>query len=343
MSFYSVKNANSNSCPGSMNGNAMNGLCQKLCVQLKNVYDECISQKQLDDKEIHVGNIVPVLPSGCGCGCGGNSGCSGGCSGNTYSANCRCECHGNHCHCKCGSCSDGVSHQDAVENLENNSDSCRPQPVPPQPCGAWTFESCRSSTTKGEISNLCIDRLCDRPQYARVKCTVDVPIDVMFTDQNCQEWIGQAVVQVDKDVILCIPEESIVPFTLESLVSAICVSGEWIGGCGFEITICMTIVLKVLAEVEVMIPAYGFCQVPPAEEFAENVCDEFFSLPLFPQSTGCMQDAEVICPTKTETDVNTGCGCNCNSGCRRACSRCGTVCAGSGSTCPRCGGAMSRA
>ena len=42
------------------------------------------------------------------------------------------------------------------------------QPLP-SPCGTWTFESCRSSTTKGRITNLCVERLCDRPQFARVK------------------------------------------------------------------------------------------------------------------------------------------------------------------------------
>ena len=29
-----------------------------------------------------------------------------------------------------------------------------------------------------------------------------------------------------------------------------------------------------LAEVEMMVPSYGFCEITPCEEFAENVCDE---------------------------------------------------------------------
>ena len=46
------------------------------------------------------------------------------------------------------------------------------------------------------------------------------------------------MVNVDKDVLLAIPDESIVPFTLESLVSAICVSGTYLGDGQFRITIC---------------------------------------------------------------------------------------------------------
>ena len=194
--------------------------------------------------------------------------------------------------------------------------------------------------------------MCDRPQFARVRCTVAVPVDVLFVDQSCQEWMGQGTVYVDKDVLLCIPDDSVIPFTLESLVSAICVSGTYIGNCTFEITICVTVVLKVLAEVDIMVPTYGFCQIPPSEEFAENVCDEFFSLPLFPQSSCAFEE---VAPCGSSIPVaNTGtaavgqthyaCGTTAPvAGCC-TCSNCGTVCASTRSTlCPRCGSTMTSA
>ena len=81
---------------------------------------------------------------------------------------------------------------------------------------------------------------------------------------------------------------------MESLVSAICVSGRFCGNNTFELTVCVTVILKVLAEVEMLIPSFGFCSVPPCEEFAENVCDEFFSLPLFPQSP-CADNKTCTC------------------------------------------------
>ena len=254
MSFYSYKNADTACSPGVVNGNILTGLNQRVCLQVKNVYDSCLSQEQLDKKQITITNIVPVLPG---------SDCRP-----TGSKQCRCTCDENRCKCTCPTCGAGITHEEAVENAENS-----PCPLP-QPYGQWTFESCRSSTTRGNITNLSIERLCDRPQFARVKCTIDVPIDVLFVDQRCQEWMGQATLSVDRDVLLCIPDDSILPFTLESLASAICVSGNYIGNCTFEITVCVSIVLKVLAEVDIMVPTYGFCQVPPAEEFAESVCDE---------------------------------------------------------------------
>ena len=164
------------------------------------------------------------------------------------------------------------------------NDACT-QPVMP-----ITFESCRSTTTEGTIRNLSVERLCDRPCFARVRCQIDVPIDILFTDANSREYIGRGVVTIDRDVLLSIPDESIVPYTIEAMVSAICVSGTYVGNNIFELEVCVTAILKVLAKVEILVPSYGFCEVPPCEEFADSVCDEFFSLPLFPQAL-CSDDA----------------------------------------------------
>ena len=96
------------------------------------------------------------------------------------------------------------------------------------------------------------------------------------------------------------------------MVSAICVSGTYVGNNIFCLEICVTVVLKVLAKVEMLVPSYGFCEVPPCEEFASSVCDEFFSLPLFPQAL-CDEDAirarNVSCTCGNYTST-TGLGCS---------------------------------
>ena len=318
MSFYSYKNGNSEQTPGCIHGNPLEGLNERVCLHVQNVYDAAMTQQQLTNQLVTVSDIVPVLDCGCG---------------TPTSRPCRCNCDERRCDCTCGPVSGPVTYEDAVENAVNSGHNLTP-------CGTWTFESCRSSTTQGNLSGLTIDRLCDRPQYARVRGTVNIPVDVLFTDQNCQEWIGRANIPVAQDVLLAIPDESIVPFTVESMVSAICVSGSYQGSCQFRITICVTVVLKILAEVELLVPSYGYCNIPPAEEFAESVCDEFFSLPMYPQSA---------CRTEEETGTDTAPSCPCNtysgacvsaSGRTSTCASCGTTCAGSASRCPRCGCAM---
>ena len=266
MSFYSYKNANPCSCPGTTSGNALDGLQEKVCVQVKRVYDSCLQQEQLDDKEVTITSYAQVANSGCGCSCNNN---------------------------------------DNTETVAPTS-----APVPP-----ITFESCRSTTTEGTIRDLTVERLCDRPCFARVRCKIDVPIDILFVDSRCVEYIGKGVITVNKDVLLSIPDESIVPYALESMVSAICVAGTYQGNNKFKLTVCVTVILKVLAQVEILIPSYGFCTVPPCEEFAENVCDEFFSLPLFPPASLCNNNDVELKNAACHQGSCGGCGCGC--GCNR--------------------------
>ena len=113
---------------------------------------------------------------------------------------------------------------------------------------------------------------------------MEIPLEVFFEDANGKRGSGCASIIIPKDVVMFVPDESIIPFELQSVVNAICVSGTFRPGDGirFDVDICVTIILKIVARVELLIPAFGFCEIPPCENFAENVCDEFFQLPLFP-------------------------------------------------------------
>lgn len=144
-----------------------------------------------------------------------------------------------------------------------------------------------------------------------MRATIDIPIDILFVDSRCVEYIGKATISVNRDVLLSIPDESIVPYTLESMVSAICVSGTYLGNNQFKMTICVTTILKVLAEAEILIPSYGYCPIPPAEEFAESVCDEFFALPLFPPQSVC--NSGTVATGNVSSTVRSNC--NCGRGC----------------------------
>jgi len=270
MSFYSYKNANPGCCPGTIAGNALEGLDEKICIQVQRVYDSCLQQEQLTNVNVTITSYAQVVNNGCCC------------------------------------------------------DDTTTVPPTSAPVAPITFESCRSSTMDVDIGNLSVERLCDRPCFARVRGTVEIPIDILFTDSRCVEYIGKGVVTVNKDVLLAIPDDSIVPFTLEGMASAVCVAGSYQGDNTFRLTVCVTIVLKVLAKVEILVPSYGFCPIPPCEEFADSVCDEFFSLPLFPPATLCDEDAF----------NNQNCN-NCNN-CNNCsnCNNCGSC--GNGNHCRRC-------
>ena len=210
MSFFC--NFQSDKCPGPINGNPLNGLCEKVCIQAKKVFDACMQQSQLTDIVLNLTNITPVTP--------------------TY---------------------------------------------------PLTFISAKSTTQTGVISNLLIEPLAERPHSARVKCDITIPVSVAFTDAAGVEGAATSYVTVSKDVILNIPSASIMPFNVEAVVSLVSTQGSYTGENQFTIDCCASIILKIVMEVELLVPSYGYTPIPPCQEYTQEVCAGFFELPLFPQ------------------------------------------------------------
>lgn len=165
-----------------------------------------------------------------------------------------------------------------------------------------TFLGCRSTSVKGKLVGTKIERIPERPNFARVKTRVEIPLEVFFEDANGKKGSGFSVITIPKDVVMFVPDESVIPFELQSVVNAVCVAGTFVPGDGirFNVDICITIILKIIARVELLIPAFGFCEIPPCENFAENVCDEFFKLPLFPPQLEDIREGE--CEREREKD-----------------------------------------
>ena len=197
--------------PGIINGNPLNGLCEKVCIQTKKVFDACVKQETLTDLAVTLTNITP-------------------------------------------------------ESL-----------VEP-----FTFVSAKSTSSRGLITNMTIDKLADRSGCARIRCDVIIPIEVVFVDANGVEGKGNGTVTINKDVVLHIAQPSVMPYEIEAVVNLISPEGVYAGNNVFNITSCSTVIMKVVMEVELLIPSYGYCFIPPCQEFREEVCDSFFDLPLFP-------------------------------------------------------------
>ncbi len=154
---------------------------------------------------------------------------------------------------------------------------------PAQPTYPLTFTSARSTTTNGIISNLSVDRLQDRPNCARVQATVTIPIEVLYTDAAGVEGMAKSQITVNEDVILFIPQPSIMPYSVEAVVSFVAPEGVFVNDTTFNISGCLTIILKVVMEVELLVPSYGYCAIPPCQEYTHEICTGFFELPLYPQ------------------------------------------------------------
>lgn len=211
MSFFS--NFSSDRCPGQITGNPANGLCEKICIQVKKVFDACLKQGQED-------NILITLTSN----------------------------------------------------------------TPANPTYPLTFVSAKSTSTEATLTNVSIDRLADRPNFARVQATVGIPVEVIYTDANGVDGVGTGTASFSQDVILYVPEPSVIPYSLDAIVSLVAPEGTYIPENSFSVTCCTTIILKIVMETQILVPSYGYTAIPPCNEYSQEVCSGFFELPLYPNS-----------------------------------------------------------
>lgn len=153
---------------------------------------------------------------------------------------------------------------------------------PENPVYPLTFLSARNTTNQGTVTNIKIDRLPDRQRFARVQATVTVPMEVVYTDANGVQGTAQSSVAIDQDIIMYIPEPSIIPFTVDAVVSIVAPEGIYVEGPTFTVTCCITMIMKIVMPVELLVPSYGYATIPPCQEYTQEVCSGFFDLPVYP-------------------------------------------------------------
>ena len=119
-----------------------------------------------------------------------------------------------------------------------------------------------------------------------MQATVNIPVEIVYTDANGVEGVATGSVSVSEDVLLFVPAPSIMPFKVVAEASAVAAEGSFSDGA-FTINVCVTIILKIAIDVELLIPSYGYCAIPPAQDYSKEVCAGFFELPLYPQGKNC--------------------------------------------------------
>lgn len=212
MSFFS--GVGNDYIPGPIMNNPLKGLCEKVCIQVKKVFDACLKQEHIENTNITITSYNPENP--------------------TF---------------------------------------------------PLTFVSGQSSTTqKPYLTDLVVTRFNDRPNFARISAVANMPLDIVYTDANGVQGVAQGVLSLPQDVVLFLPQPSIIPYEIE-LVSSVMVANATFNEDGTAVIEgCVLIILKVVAETELLVPSYGYCHIPMCQEFSQNVCDGFFDMPLFPST-----------------------------------------------------------
>ena len=153
--------------------------------------------------------------------------------------------------------------------------------TPANPTLPLTFVS---AVTNGEttVNNLVVERLTEKPNFARVSFDAVVPVILSYTDANGVAGTGETTITIPNDVILFIPQPSIVPYRIEAFGAMSSPTGTWVSDNVFSISACVTLITRVVVQAEILVPSYGYCSPPPAQEFSQEVCSGVFELPIFP-------------------------------------------------------------
>ena len=155
-------------------------------------------------------------------------------------------------------------------------------PTPADPTYPLTFVSARSTTSEATLTNLTVERQADKP-CARVQASLSVPVEVLYTDAAGVDGSATATVTLPVDVLLYVPTPSIMPYTVSAVASVVAPEGTFDPATsGFTVSLCVTIIIKISMSVEVLVPSYGYCVIPPLQEYSQEVCAGFFELPLYP-------------------------------------------------------------
>ena len=155
------------------------------------------------------------------------------------------------------------------------------------------FVNGRSTSTTGTIQNLVVERLVERPKYGRVQGDVLVPVQITYIDANNVEGDGTGTITIPVDVVMYLPEPSIIPYQIEASVSCVIPDGTYTGtqtiegviNYIFTVNACVTVILKVTMDVELIVPTNGYAVIPPCQDYTEEVCSGYFELPLYPNGT----------------------------------------------------------
>ena len=82
--------------------------------------------------------------------------------------------------------------------------------------------------------------------------------------------------------MLRVPAEGVITPTIKAIVAVTGVQST-LAGSEVTTTACVTIITKVVADVILVIPSYGYPNLPPCQEFTQDVCSGAFSAPVFPR------------------------------------------------------------
>lgn len=156
---------------------------------------------------------------------------------------------------------------------------------PANPTLPLTFISAESDPANpATISNVVITRLTNKPNFATVTGEVNLPLIITYRDANGILGTATSSITYPVNTLLFVPQPSLNPVRIEVSGQVRSQVGSYTAENTFTITACIQIIIKVVAEVLLLIPSYGYPVLPPCQAGEASVCPGIFDQPIFPTS-----------------------------------------------------------
>ncbi|MBQ8444506.1 MAG: hypothetical protein IJX25_04050 [Clostridia bacterium] len=137
------------------------------------------------------------------------------------------------------------------------------------------------------VSDIEIERIENNPNFANVSMNITIPITVTYRDAEGTIGTATSSVVVSKCSMLFVPQPALTPVTIKATALFSSRTGTFNGDNTFIVTACLQIVIKVTAEVDLLLPSFGYPVIPPCQtcESTNKSCPGIENLPLYPTAT----------------------------------------------------------
>ena len=153
--------------------------------------------------------------------------------------------------------------------------------TPELPAFPLTFISAQATGSGVVVSDVVIDRIADRPNFANVTATITIPVIVTYRDNNGVVGTGTSSVTVTKSAILFVPQPPMTPIEVTAMAALVSTSGTYSDNNIFTINACLYVVIKIVGVVDILVPSYGYPQIPECQEIS-TPCPGLNNISFFP-------------------------------------------------------------
>lgn len=154
--------------------------------------------------------------------------------------------------------------------------------TPENPTLPLTYISTETDQTVGPTtSNVVITRLDNRPNFANVTGQVTFPLIVTYRDAAGVLGTATATYTTDFAAVLCVPQPSLSPVSVRVVGQLVSSIGTYTAPNTFTITACIQIIVKVVANVDILVPSYGYPVIPECQNIP-TVCPGVGDISVYP-------------------------------------------------------------